>query len=162
MRRNADPAFVGVQEIKHRQRAQLAAFEQAAARGDWLAIHHDHYDWWMFPIDEPSSYGLAWTVYEGDIADLKQDTEYLARYLRGVELLALSWGWDVRAAHYLPDPQPDQCWQRWPIRLYKVAKSVKLFGYGAEFESLRTLGQDLMLKGERMHYLRDLSGLFRP
>ncbi len=161
MKRNTDPAFVGIQALKDKQRQQLASFQQAAAHGDWMAIHRDHYDWWMFPIDEPSSYGLAWTVYEGDIGELKQDGDYLHRYLLGVDLLAKSWGWDLRQACYLPSPQPGQCWQNWPIRLYKAAKSVKLFGYGAEFKSLSVLGQDLMSKGEKMYYLRDLSWLFR-
>ncbi len=161
MKRNTDPAFVGIQALKDKQRQQLAIFQQAATHGDWMAIHHDHYDWWMFPTDEPSSYGLAWTVYEGDIDELKRDADYLARYLLGVDLLAKSWGWDLRQACYLPDPQPGQCWQNWPIRLYKAAKSVKLFDCGAEFESLRALGQDLMSKGEKMYYLRDLSWLFR-
>jgi len=161
MKRNTDPAFVGIQALKDKQRQQLAIFQQAATHGDWMAIHHDHYDWWMFPTDEPSSYGLAWTVYEGDIDELKRDADYLHRYLPGVDLLAKSWGWDLRQACYLPDPQPGQRWQSWPIRLYKAAKSVHLFGYGAEFKSLRTLGQDLMSKGEKMYYFRDLSWLFR-
>ena len=93
MKRNTDPAFVGIQALKDKQRQQLAIFQQAAARGDWMAIHHDHYDWWMFPTDEPSSYGVAWTVYEGDIDELKRDADYLHRYLLGVDLLAKSWGW---------------------------------------------------------------------
>jgi hypothetical protein len=161
MKRNTDPAFVGIQALKDKQRQQLAIFQQAASHGDWMAIHHDHYDWWMFPIDEPSSYGVAWTVYEGDIDELKRDADYVTRYLLGVDLLAKSWGWDLRQARYLPHPEPGQCWQNWPIRLYKAAKSVKLFGYGAEFKSLSALGQDLMTKGEKMYYLRDLSWLFR-
>jgi hypothetical protein len=61
----------------------------------------------------------------------------------------------------LPAPQPDQCWQHWPIRLYKATKSVKLFGCNAEFESLRKFGRARIDRGEKMHYLRDLSWLFR-
>jgi hypothetical protein len=34
-------------------------FEDAAGRGDWMAIHDAHFDWWMFPTDEPSAYGFA-------------------------------------------------------------------------------------------------------
>ena len=161
MKRNTDLAFVGLDVLKERQRLQLEKFEQAAAAGDWMAIHQDHYDWWMFPIDEPSKYGFAWTVFEGDVAELKKDATYLSQYLRGVELLALSWGWDLRAARYIPDPAPDQSWQNWPIRLYKAARSVKLFDYDAEFQSLRKLAQDLMARGEEMYYNRDLSWLFR-
>src|SRR4051794_9441263 len=102
MKRNTDPAFVGLRAIKDRQRQQLEKFQAAASRGDWMAIHTDHYDWWMFPTDEPSSYGFAWTVYDGDVDELKKDPDYLRRYLQGVELLATSWGWDLRGACHLP------------------------------------------------------------
>lgn len=161
MKQNTDPAFVGLQTLKERQREQLEMFEHAAARGDWMAIHGAHYDWWMFPTDEPSAYGVAWTVYEGDVAGLKQDAEYLARYLRGVELLATSWGWDLRGRRYVPNPAPGQAWQHWPIRLYKAARSARLFGFAAEFDSLKQFARDLMANGEAMHYRRDLSWLFK-
>lgn len=161
MTHNSDPAFVGIQVLKDKQLQQLEKFQQAAARNDWMAIHEDHYDWWMFPIDEQSMYGFAWTVYEEEVSELKRDAVYLDRYLLGVELLARSWGWDLRQASYLSEPQPGQCWQNWPIRLYKAARSVRLFGFQAEFESLKQLGQDLMRRGEKMYYHRDLSWLFR-
>src|SRR4028118_92430 len=117
MKRNTDPKFVGVPAIKEKQRQQLSASAQAATRRDWMAIHADHYGWWMVPIDDPSAYGFAWTVYEGDVADLKQGPEFVRNYLRGVELLAQSGGWDLRRATYLPEPRdPGQAWQHWPIR----------------------------------------------
>ena len=28
----------------------------------WATFHHSHYDWWAFPIDQPSSYGSAYQV----------------------------------------------------------------------------------------------------
>ena len=96
-----------------------------------------------------------------DIAELKADPEYLGRYLLGIELLAAAWGWDLRQGCALTDLQPGQCWQRWPIRLYKAAKSAQLFGCTAEFASLRRLGQELIRRGESMYYHRDLSPLFQ-
>jgi hypothetical protein len=161
VRRNTDSSFRGIQAIKDMQRQTLDMFQSAAARSAWMEIHDHHYDWWMFPIDEPSRLGVAWTVYEGDIAELKADPEYLRRYLLGVELLAAAWGWDLHQGRPLQAVQPGQCWQHWPIRLYKAAKSVKLFGYSAEFRSLQSLGQDLIRHGEKMYYHRDLSGLFQ-
>ena len=161
MRRNTDPTFKGIPAIKDKQRETLGMFKQAAARSDWMEIHQQHYDWWMFPIDEPSAYGMAWTVCEGDIAELKADPEYLERYVLGVELLATAWGWDLQGSCPLREPQRGQCWQRWPIRLYKAAKSVQLFGFTAEVASLRRLGQELIRRGESMYYRRDLSGLFQ-
>jgi hypothetical protein len=161
VKRNTDPSFKGIQVIKDMQQQTLAMFQRAAACSAWMDIHAAHYDWWMFPIDEPSGYGLAWTVYEGDVADLKADPEYMRRYLLGVNLLAEAWGWDLVEARPLQAPHREQCWQHWPIRLYKAAKSVRLFGFPQEFTSLQKLGQELILAGESMYYHRDLSWLFR-
>jgi hypothetical protein len=160
LRRNKDPRFVGIAGLKREQAEQLSAFERWAARGDWQAFHTGHYDWWMFPIDESSQHGDAYTVYPGDIAELKQDPTYVRSYLRGVELLALAWGWDLAGRRYLPNPQPGQVWSHWPIRLYKAARSLQLFGYTDQFESLKLFALDLIDKGERFQYGGDLSKLF--
>lgn len=78
MKYNTDPAFKGIDAVKQKQKEQLTQFEAWAAQGRWGDFHHNHYDWWMFPVDEKTrSYGLAWTVYEGDIARLKQDADYI-------------------------------------------------------------------------------------
>ncbi len=161
MKHNTDPEFVGLQVIKNDQEEQLRLFEEWASKGQWKNFHESHYDWWTFPIDEKSSHEYKYTVYEGDVAELKKDAEYIRRYLRGVELLALSWGWDLSERNYIENPKPDQKWHNWPIRLYKAAKSLKLFGFDEQFESLRMLAQDLVSKGRDMTYDgRDLSSLF--
>lgn len=162
MHHNTDPAFVGIDAIKRKHQEQLTLFEAWAAQGRWEMFHHSHCDWWMFPIDEESRYQLAWTVYEGDIVQLKQDAEYLQNYLNGIRLLALSWGWDMAAQDYIANPTPDQSWQQWPIRLYKAAKSLKLFGFDTQFASLKNYATGLMNRGENMTFDgRDLSGLFK-
>jgi hypothetical protein len=161
MRHNNDQGFVGLQTIKAKQKEQLILFERWASNDQWSSFHSGHYDWWMFPIDEPSSYGYAWTVYKGDIAELKQDREYIRGYLRGAELLALSWGWDLKKRGYVVDPKPDQKWQHWPIRLYKASKSLKLIGFDAYFESMSLLARDLISKFESMAYReRHLGAIF--
>ncbi|MGD0803600.1 MAG: hypothetical protein ABSA11_05950 [Candidatus Bathyarchaeia archaeon] len=162
MRYNTDPHFVGYEVLKNRQRKQLESFEEWTINRRWSSFHTNHYDWWMFPIDEPSRYGYAWTVYDGDIAELVKDEAYIRNYLRGVELLALSWGWNLANGLYVTNFDEDQVWQDWPIRLYKASKSLKLFGFDRLFESLRTYANDLMNKGESFEYNgRDLSLLFR-
>lgn len=162
MPHNDHPEFVGSEQIKQKQKWQLDQFEVWAATDEWRSIHASHYDWWMFPIDQPSAYGFAWTVYDGDIAELKKDEAYIKRYLRGVELQALSWGWDLARHAYIPHPHPDQSWQDWPIRLYKCARSLKLFGFETEFQSMRTYAQDLIRRGTSMMYRgRDLGEFFR-
>lgn len=164
MERNTHPEFVGTSGIKKHQRAQLEVFMAAAEQGDWLQIHEDHYDWWMFPVNEASS-GQGWkfTVLEGDIAELKQDTEFMRSLLLGIELEARAWGWDLKRACYIDKPQPGQSWRYWPVRLYKAAKCAKLFGFQTEFDSLKKFAQDLMANhDEEMTYAgHDLSWLFR-
>ena len=161
MKRNTSPQFVGITQLKAKLNWQLDLFEAWAQRGEWMQLHTAHYDWWMFPIDFTSAYGLAYTVYEGDIAELKRDTEYLRNYLRGAQLVMMSWGGDMLTADYLPNPAPDQRWQHWPVRLFKAARSLQLFGYSEHFESLKKYARILMDAGEEMEYSgHDLSWLF--
>jgi hypothetical protein len=157
--RNQHPSFVGLGELKRKQADHLARFERLAAAGDWQAIHRDHYDWWMFPIDEHSQHGAAYVVYPGDIAELKRDPEYVRSYLRGVELLALAWGWELGARRPVAQPAPGQAWSHWPIRLYKAARSLQLFGFADEFESLKAFALELLARGESLRYGKDDLGL---
>ena len=162
MKRNTHAEFVGLEALKAKQAWQLGLFENWAATARWDAIHSAHYDWWMFPIDAPSSYGYAWTVYEGDVAELLSDADFMTGYLGGAELLALAWGWDLGARAAIPDPHRDQRWQDWPIRLHKCARSLQLFGQESQFESLRGYALLLLWEGVDMTYRgKDLSLLFR-
>jgi len=162
MNRNTHPEFVGLEKIKEKQKWQLDLFKAWAAQEQWSEIHAAHYDWWMFPIDQPSSYGFAWTVYDGDVFELKKDAPYIQNYLEGVDLLAKSWGWDLSAQTYITDPHPDQRWQNWPVRLYKCARSLKLFEFVPQFESMKKYANDLMRNGENMTFKgHDLTQLFR-
>lgn len=86
---------------------------------DWMAFHIHHYDWWMFPYDKGSAYRKAYTIYEAEVAELKKDEEFIRNYLRGVELLLLSWGWDLKRQCFVENPDKHQKWANWPIRLYK-------------------------------------------
>ena len=124
-------------------------------------FHSSHYDWWAFPIDRPSSYGLKYTVYSGEISRLREDAAFLERYARGIQLVSASWGWDAPGCRPLPAPRPGQSWRRWPVRLFKAALSAQLFGYDALFQSLKTYARGLMRQGEEIAYAgHDLSWLF--
>ena len=161
MRFNTDPAFLGHDALKLRLHEQLAEFRQWSAARDWQRFHLSHYDWWMFPVDEPSRYGFAWVVFAGDVAELRKDPEYLRFYLEGVQLQSASWGWDLARQMPIATPEPGQGWQQWPIRLYKCARSVTLFGFPELFESLRGLARQLIAAGEDMTFHgRDLKPLF--
>lgn len=159
---NTDPTFIGIPALIARHAEQIAAFEAWARAGDWGRFHASHYDWWTFPIDLPSQYGLRYTVYPADVAALKTDADFMTRYRRGIELVAAAWGWDVHAADFIPHPAPDQRWQHWPVRLHKAGRSARLFGEDALYESLRKYALWLLDRGESFTYRGyDLSTTFR-
>ena len=162
MKFNTDPAFAGLEMLKQTHRSQIDEFEAWAVQNDWEKFHYSHYDWWAFPIDQPSAYGFKWVVYEGEIASLLRDASFMQRYKRGVELVAASWDWNLPARSFIANPQPGQSWHNWPIRLYKAAQSVRLFGLDDAFESLRAYAQYLINNGETFIYNgRGLGGLFK-
>lgn len=137
-------------------------FAEAAQGRQWWRIHRAHYDWWMFPIDRPSSYGWAWTVTPGDIAELRQRPGYLDRYREGVRLLLLAWGWDLKAACPVDSPDLDQRWQEWPIRLEKCGRSLWLYDEHEAYASVRAYAQSLIDGGIDLSYSgRDCGDFFR-
>lgn len=159
---NNDPDFIGIDGLKDQQARQLASFEKWASEKKWYKIHENHYDWWMFPINQPSSYGFKYVFYDEDIAELKSDAKYIRNYLRGVEILAQAWGWDLYGVKLILNPDDDQTWQDWPIRLYKCAKSLQLFGFIKEFESMRQYALYLLNNGKNFYYSgRDLAYFFQ-
>ena len=161
MKFNTSPEFAGLKALKVAHARQIELFEAWAAAKDWAAFHSNHYDWWAFPIDQPSAYGFKWVVYEGEIAQLKDDAEFMQKFHLGLELLAASWGWDLQAQGCIPDPLPAQSWHNWPIRLYKAAYSARLFGENQAFESFKKYARLLKSAGESFVYNgRDLFQLF--
>jgi hypothetical protein len=161
MKYNLDRSFVGITQLVQTHHVQIAKFEEWAAKNDWDLFHHSHYDWWTFPINRPSSYGLKWTVYEGEISELKKDNGFTQSYCRGVQLISASWGWDVLCQSAISNPKPEQSWHHWPVRLFKAALSVQLFGYDELFASLKRYAQGLIARGEPMDFnSHDLSWLF--
>lgn len=150
MRKNTHPEFVGIEDLKGRQREQLRGFRAAAAGRDWSGVHTDHFDWWMFPIDRPSSFGYMWTVFETEVTALKRDASWISDYLCGIRIAALAWGWDLGAEMPVADPDPDQAWTDIPVRLEKVTRSLELFGCSTELRSLSRFAAHLMHEGWSM------------
>jgi hypothetical protein len=44
-------SFIGKDKLLEQHTKQLKQFEEWNRRRDWLAFHHHHYDWWMFPSE---------------------------------------------------------------------------------------------------------------
>ena len=154
--------FVGCAEIVRKQAETLAMFRSAAGSHQWERIHDGHYDWWMFPIDQPSSHGYAYTVSPEDIAHLKAIPGFLPDYLDGARILLQSWGWDLDARRFIDVVDPDQVWQQWPIRLEKCGRSLWLFEQSDAYRSVRDYALSLMADGVSLRYRdRDCGMFFR-
>lgn len=167
LRRNTHADFVGLDCLKRQHGETLRSlFEAAATSGRWRAVHESHYDWWMFPISAPSRLGTKFSVYEWEVQQLLRDDAWVAAYLRGVELLARSWGWHLAEVRPLTsaeitDPS-HQKWAHWPIRLSKCYNSLRQFGFHAQADSMKTFGKALLAAGESFDFRgNDLSGDFR-
>ena len=119
------------------QQRQLSKFRAAAAAGRWARIHKDHFDWWMFPIEDGSQPG--YNVYAEDVAALLADEEWVGGFTEGIEMVALAWGWELGASRPVSDPAAaaGQAWQDWDIRLAKMIRSAWLFGQPEARQSLQ-------------------------
>lgn len=156
--KNIDESFVGINQLNLEHTAGLEKFRQWAADHDWSAFHSKHYDWWMFPISEPSSMGFAYVVYESEIEELLSIEGFRDRHAEGAQLLLKSWGWDYETNEPISNPEPSQAWSNWPIRLYKCAASMKLFGQTEMYESCLAFARHLKSQGVSFTYgKRDLA-----
>lgn len=54
----------------------------------------------------------------------------------------------------------DQKWQRWPIRLYKMARSLQLFKQNDLHKHAVNYGCILIGRGEKFQYKKDFSAYF--
>jgi hypothetical protein len=111
--RNNHYDFIGVSEMKKMHCAQITKFEEWSQRG-YEEFHYNHYDWWAFPIDQPSSFGFKYMVLSDDIDELKKDTAFMARFKRGLDLIFESWGWSLSQSCVLPWYSISQ-YQRWQV-----------------------------------------------
>lgn len=160
--RNSHSEFVGVARLKELHAQTLAMFRDVERNSTWGTIHAAHYDWWMFPIDQPSRMGYAYTVYQAEVIELRSSPGYLTDYLDGVRILLLSWGWDMRARRPVLECDPDQRWMQWPIRLEKCGRSLWLFEELAAYQSVRGYALSLIDEGVDLRYRdRDCGDYFR-
>lgn len=161
MKKNEHYGFVGVENLIAKNDVQVKQFVQWSEKNDWAAFHNNHYDWWMFPIDQASRLGFAYTVYEKEIESLKVNQIFIENLKLGTNLLLLSWGWDLEKEKRILKPDPNQCWQNWPIRLYKCAQCLQLFGLNEELKSIKKYGKLLLMEQNDFTFRgKDLSSFF--
>lgn len=160
--RQPDPERDRLRDLRRRTIEQAGRFRTWAENGEWGRFHSEHYDWWAFPLDEPSgAYGDRFVVEPEVVRALQADPDFMKALRVNLVLVCLSWGWDLKKRRFIKRPAPEQRWQQWPVRLYKMTLCAQLFGMERTCGSLRTLGNRLLAQGERFEYGgHDLSGIF--
>jgi hypothetical protein len=119
--------FVGIEKLNQKHSEQLELFRTWADNNDWSSFHHNHYDWWAFPYDQPSALGFAYVVHETEVQQLLALPGFRDRHAEAARLLLRSWGWDANTNAPITNPTPDQQWQNHPIRHFKCTRSMQQF-----------------------------------
>ena len=140
------------------QAEQTTLFQMWANERTWDEFHRNHYDWWAFPIDKPSSHGFKFTLDAPGIAELSSDAGYLESLEQAARCLLLSWAWDIDKQDFVVPADPDQGWAYRVIRLYKCNRALKLVGLTelakstAEYAKwLKGQGQSFMYEGRDLY-----------
>eukprot|EP00928_Gymnodinium_smaydae_P070178 TRINITY_DN54089_c0_g1_i1.p1 TRINITY_DN54089_c0_g1~~TRINITY_DN54089_c0_g1_i1.p1 ORF type:complete len:324 (-),score=41.28 TRINITY_DN54089_c0_g1_i1:222-1166(-) len=148
-----------VSAFKRKQAETLTRFWSYEACGDWAQIHAEHFDWWLFPIDDGSKPEFNVTCQE-DVDTLRCDASWIAGYREAVRLCAAAWGWDLLAATRLDPPQLGMGYSgkaRKDVRLAKICRSLYLFEEDALLRSMQAFARDVQRvekQGERFYHKR--------
>jgi hypothetical protein len=124
-----------IEKMKNVQARQLAVFRKHANNNEWDEIHHDHYDWFMFPIEDGSQ--SQYNVLSEDVKDLLNDETWHAGYREAVTLVAKAWGWDVEKQAPVDPKHESMGWTGWDVRLAKIIRSLWIFGQDDFKESMQ-------------------------
>ena len=135
----------------------MEQFSLWADQGVWGEFHSNHYDWWAFPINQPSSHGFLYSVTDEAAKRLREDSEFLKSLEESARLVLLSWGWSLDDFLEIQNPSADQKWAHWPIRLYKCYQSLRLFQLDTAADSVLAYARLLKEQGQSFVYSgRDL------
>jgi DNA-binding CsgD family transcriptional regulator len=139
--------YGGTEDLMNRNIEQHGKFNSWAQNEEWYKFHNDHFDWWAFPIEEPSNtYGEQFRVPGDEVKKLRSDKEFLKRLDDNLINVAAAYGWDIKAGRWIPDDirHRDQVPQTLSqIRLYKMARSALVFGRCSHFRSLQRMYDNL-------------------
>ena len=90
-----------------------------------------------------------------------KDKQFIAALRENSILVCRAWGYNLISGNEMKNCAPDQKWHNWPIRLYKMAKSLELFQQMDLHTNAIKYGISLIEKGHRFVYRRDLSEYFQ-
>jgi hypothetical protein len=115
--RNYSIDFIGVKEFMNRHAKQIKKFEQWAREKNWRKFHTSHFDYWVFPLGDRTNFGLRYSVFEEEVFQFHKDKHFMKSYARGIELVALAWGWNIKESCFVqrPDLKRGQQWSNWPV-----------------------------------------------
>jgi hypothetical protein len=125
---SVDPAsaaagFVGLDGLMTKHRDQLREFKMWAKQSSWSRFDTAHFDWWMFPINEPSRHGMLYAIPSRDDVELLMALpEFRKGFIAGFVLVTKAWGWDLTRRCWMRS-RPSK-WKGRPIRLYKMGRCV--------------------------------------
>eukprot|EP00727_Mastigamoeba_balamuthi_P006329 m51a1_g2316 hypothetical protein (205) ;mRNA; r:484408-485209 len=171
-----------LQKLIRKQCDQVDHFERWAEEHKWLTFHKSHFDWWVFPTDEPSSKrsesqnantrgsqdkGKAdeYVLTKDMVAEVRENEDEYADLLysveRAVELVCRAWGWEVLDAREstMPEVEAGQRWDNWPVRLYRMGVVCLLLGRLDLYRSLRTYAETLSRRGQSLDFHSPSTGL---
>lgn len=122
------------------QQTYLLKFRKYVAQRRYADLHTEHFDWWMFPIDDGSKpeFNLQ---SDADVGKLRANTLWYSGYREAIKLCAMAWGWDIdrKCWNGLRGAQ----WTGWDIRLAKMIRSLWLFEDYAYFDSLQQFARNV-------------------
>jgi len=133
--RDKNPNRTSTESMLEIQQKQLAKFRKHGKAKKWERIHADHFDWFMFPIEDGSV--NKFNVLEKDVEELKKNEEWLQGYREGVMLVAKAWGWDVANSQCVEPRESGMGWTHWDVRLAKIIRSLWLFDQKDLMESMQ-------------------------
>lgn len=67
----------------------------------------------------------------------------MKNYKRGVELISLSWGWDINHKKFIENRDKNQKYHKYDIRLRKIGQSLLLFNELEYFDSLNEFVKEM-------------------
>ena len=143
-RKNGSAKPLDVATLKSKQSETLARFRKCARESNWDAINSDHFDWWMFPIDDGRLPEFNLNC-EQDVRWLRSDPAWEDSYCESIEIVSRAMGWNLQQA--LPIPNT---WQNIPygnkdVRLAKMIRSTWLLGVEDLFNSLQKFARYIHL-----------------
>lgn len=130
--------------VKEQQTKYILRLRTRSQNRDWCGIHRDHFDWWLFPIDDGSRKECN-LCCERDIERLLEDALWIEGYKESLRIVARAFGWDIERSQ-LTDSLDGGNWEtntysNRDVRLYKMIRSTWLFGLKDYFASLQAFAK---------------------